>query len=954
MGRDCKKDDHKQKSEKLTTISCSKYEVVINEEEQRAEVLNKKTGKTVNLVDLPGDFVDEWNSGTSGLDSLSYAENSKELNVKNIKDLELKYKTFIPTLPEETLQCNDNVTVTLDSIYLTSQNSDLFAPLLGNPTGNYVVAINRSNGKIRWKKLFADLTGNPSSASRGAPTIWGDYMFVSSSNVFSAIQSTADPEDPTKDLGFKLFGFFPITGSGFRPAIVCLNRHTGDIVWIERYGKVASNFNDVDNFRTFGFGMRVVSDVDITGNGDKRTLLLVGSNQGGQYFMPYFFNQDRPGGTQIGPALQRDRTDFGGPLRPYTSQGSVMIIDALTGGLMKELPLGAANLKEKDVIVKGGPDPMFDPFIPGKNSVRVRLPVDEVPLKSTLTANYNIENGNWTSLNLNADAAFLGVPEIKDTVPAFADGVKGLTNQGVEVTLTAGETVAANPNYDGMNVRINIVWVLGSPGEWFTVPEGSAPLQQFYVDVLVGMRVTKQLLNNHELSENEAYELRYAGPSCWASPFPVNFDKCDRPVEFYVTTGQGHKVPYDESLYFDSSSNYSNNKVPVNSNFIARQQLIANVSNALNPSLLAIRAQEKISLDVVKQRTFLSETAISPRGKLNRTNAVVAVNLRPGNFGEELWSFATSGFDQWTSGQSTGGRNSGYSRELVEGSEFNGAGFVQSKNFYETPMGVDGDFGERCYLIKGEKKRCKKKREADKIFWANKQGHGGVLELSSVNKGPSTYEVKVWRIQGTPATDGGSNYGSCSDKKNLYTLQQNIADNAKHPVNGSENFYDTYPYYPQMNDKYPNKPLVAWNPAQSYVSSMDLEGKINWETLISPDAPENPSKAGLSCTDELLFVGSSRGSNPAVNEGRLRVFETRKGKQVKEFVQEFGNSSVAIADNEVYVWMGRPAAGGQAVQYFRTYSLQKKDDSCDTSSDSSDSSDECHRKHKKYHHKRRH
>lgn len=894
---------HEQKNKKksrLKELKCSNYRLVVDEENQKVEVYNCKTGCTVDLVDLPGDFCDSWNGGVGDEGARAFAKNSTLLTAKNAPFLDLKYKTFIPTAPAQTLNAYQSVTVVHDAIYLTTQNTNLFALPLGLTSGNYVVAIRRTDGKILWQKNFGDYTGLAGDGARGAPNVLGDYMWMVASVLTYPPQSTADPANPTQDLNLRLFGQAPFKGTGRRNAsAVCVNRHTGDLVWVKQYGKVAKSWNDDDNFRSFGAESTLIPELDITGNGDKVPVLVAGTSYVGQYFLNGVTFSSRPNNKLVSAGIQRG-------LRSYINQGSVMFIHALTGDVIVETPVGPRNLVAGEKINKPGDanyEAIRDPFIPGHDHVQVRLNVAAGPL--TPGSRFSINGGNWTCVTLHRDAADLGISEFRDTVPAILNGIIATSNIGTPVVLTTGQTVAANPTYQEMNVRIEIQWVPGFEGDKFTVVGHANPLQQFSVNPdLIGLRITKKLLAQDVLTADEAYELRYAGPSCWAAPAAINYDAYGNPVELYVATGQGHKTPYDEVLFFDSR--YST-EVPPNSNFNDRQQAISDAVST--GDIAAIRQAEENAATLCKATADLADTAISPRGKLNLIDSIVAIDLRPGNLGKILWHYKTVGFDAWQFPQSASPfPNNGAGRSQAVAN-----GFVEFANFWEQPPGLDGDMGQRASLVKG------KHGKKDKIVWASKQGIGGVIDITDVTSGPSTPSTKVFRYLGSASTLGGANYGSAVDDKRLYTVQRNFSGDGNVPLNGSSNYYTPYAYYPKVNDTMPpSSPPVIWNLGDQYVSAMNLDtGEIEWESLLSPGFTATAASrgSGASCTPGLVIAQAA--------DNKLRLFDSTTGAIVNAFDSEAGNSWAGVADNEIYAWIGR-ATGGTPTQYFKVFSLPEK------------------------------
>lgn len=836
------------------------------------------------------EFKDTWIAGVADIGARAFAEKSTLLTAENAKNIALKYETLIATTPTEVLQTNQSVTVTEDTIYLTSFNASNFSGWFGDSSGYYVAAIRRSDGFILWQREWMDYTGDPRSGSRSAPSVYGDYIYCLSSNAFTAVQSTADPDNPNNDLGLKLFGFLPVTGSGKRPGVACINKNTGDLVWYKEYGNLATNWNDDDNFRSFGFSGVIIPNIDLTGNGDETPVFVVGTNYVGQYFIGALLFQDRPNGNLIGSNIQRR-------LRSYINQGTIMFIHALTGKLILETPIGPRNLLAGEKINAPGDmdyEEIRDPFIPGHGNVQVRLNIDSGPL--TPGDRFDIDGGNWTCFTLHKDAADLGVSEFGNTVPEILDGITASDNTGNLVTLTAGETVDDNLNYQEMNVRIDLEWVNGFEGNVFTVVGHSNPAQQFSVDPdLLGLRITKKLLPQDTLTEDEAYELRYAGPSTWNGPPAYKVDDNGVPVEIYIATGQGHKTPYDEALFFDS--NYSS-EVPANSNYNDRQQAIADA--IMTEDLVTIRAAQDNSVELCRQRALLADTAISPRGKMNYIDSIVALNLRPGHLGEVIWNFRSLGFDAWQiPEQPSTNPNVGSKRSAQVAN-----GFVEASHFWEQPAGLDGDMGQRCCCV------------GDKLVWASKQGQGGVLQLTDVNAGPSDYSVLHWKYLGTSSTLGGANFGSAVDNDKIYTVQRNLSGDDFQPLPNSTNFFTPHPYVPRLNDVTPTpSPLVKWDLRNQYMSAMNVHtGEIEWEALMSPGVLDlaRSRNLALCCSPGIVFATTV--------DGKLRLFDSKDGTILNEFDSEIGSAWAGIADNEIYVWQGKAAS---PTKYLRVYKLKE-------------------------------
>ena len=826
-----------------------------------------------------------WSSGNSDLQSRNFSTNSEKLTAEDAHRLALDYATYIPSKPGKLVWGQHCVSLDEDHIYVVTQSALGFATLaaLTEAGDQDIACVCRHTGKKIWQRNVSDYTGSIYDAARGGPIILGDKLYLVAGNPFSHIQSTKEPSDPTQDMGLSLFGL-SLVGTGRRNAsIVCLEKNNGDLVWVKQYGKVAKTFNDEDNSMSWGFTATGIADYDM-GDGTKIPLIIAGTSQVGQYVWQYIATIAKSGGKRCAVALDR-------AYRAYVDRGKVFFINGLTGIVMAETSMGPDNLKAGDVITAGG-DPMKDPFIPDRTVCDIRETIVAAPL--TPASRYNIAGGNTTYVTFMADAAFLNLPEFVDTVPSFCDGLQTVDKTGTFVTVTSGQTVASKPNYDGMSIKVDFLWVPGQEGVKFTVPLSSSPATQWTVaGNLIGKRVTKRLQSGDTLSDSDANELRYVGASVWTAPCPVYFDKqTGQPLEIYMSTGQAHHIPFDEANFFDSDQSPY---VPADSNYW--DNMMALGASYASTNLSTIKAAEDLSVWKEQQRAALTYSDISPRGQRFLPNSLVALNLRPGHLGEYIWHFRAVGFDSWSVAENAAtAPNSAGTKSATSP-----YGFVDPKCFHEQPKSADGDFGAPAILD----------RKKNILMWGNKFGHIGSLDLTEGTALiPTTMSVRHWRYGGSPSSLGGANYATSYDGKRMYLNQRNKAgDNYGPNLPNTKNYYPTFPYAPVSKQ---SGPLVKWAVGDSYVLAFDPDsGDIVWETLVSP----GHQTVGGTSTNGKVVVAISQ-------DNKLYVLDARTGEEVMALDQEGGNGYAAIDNNKIYVFNGRSQQGGTNTAYLRVFSLQ--------------------------------
>ena len=744
--------------------------------------------------------------------------------------------------------------------------------------GGYVMRWHKDTLELDWRIPFSDLSGVIGDAGRAAPTIYGDRLYVATSvfnpqtwapftNVVRRFQTDPDG-NPIP---------YPEYGKG--KGLYCLDKNTGNLIWESTLTNIASSFYDEDNCVIFT-QQPVVVDIDYqdeNGCVSERTVVLLGSSSV-QSFVPWFAC---PNNNPFGPAIN-DRQ----PGIKMTDRGRIFFVDANSGELLKTLQLTPEPLQSGDSVPSSALRPGMD-YVLSYHWVR---PNDLNPILKKYSGDQNI---TW---RLDANGT--------NTIPSPLDGLSVMDKDGSVVTLVSGDVIT--PNLNGLIVNKYAYFeegttnfVVDGTNYQTTDPlvqlDGTGGLDKARINVY--HRVGDVLESDpNDPFFDEAYRLNYYGVSCWGSSMAVKTDKrfrCKKAIEFYVGTGQNHSMPPDENLSIVDQTR----PILDSLNQIAKAQSIYKT----NPSqfdLDNIRNKYLENLDLINQQLQVEK---SERGYQNYVDSILSVNLRPGHLGEINDVYRTMATDVWHVGL----RFDAYRQYLPSPFTQTLGAITDVQQYHGFNLGYDSDSGEGPHLI-----RRGAGKGLDKLIQPTKGGFMIELEISDQDDGPGTFTEITKEIIGNPGNLGGSNMGSCSNRKHIFTIQVNDGEvgnfdfpfqtGNKGSVNPqAQNFMPKLDWYPLTKD-YPE--IQPFPLSQSYVSAYNFRREeVDYEVKASPQNESTPWVTTTSvpiCTNNMLAYNDG--------QGYLHILNSRNGQEVKSFDFETGGmTSPLIEKDAIYTFSGR-------------------------------------------------
>ena len=766
------------------------------------------------------------------------------LNKYTIKDILEKWKVPLSSFPDGTSNTYANGSADEKSVYITTQNNYDSQGSQINAEGS-VICVDRKTGEINWKRTIKSYSGITGDNTRAAPAIWKNFLFFGS--------NILEPQTYYNPIGPVLIRFagFPATATGKRIRMYCVNKHTGDLVWETPIGKVATNLNDEDNWLTITQSPIVFKSI-IDNTNYIRDLVAVGTSSG-QSFQPWL--------RTLGGQVLGERFDF-----QMTDRGRQVILDANDGTVIKEIFLCPEVLKAGDTLPASS-------IIPGKNFFYIRHAVTQADLTpggdlNPITAPYAIIS------------RLTYILETGNNVPSPCDGINVVDANNNPVVLVGGTLIGAELNQ--VVVKLEAALIVN------TTTMQVNGIDYDVTDPTVGLlsgtkvaRIGKVLGVGDTLSARDAYECNYFGASSWGNGPSVEFEEkyvkgCHKKIatKLIFPSGQTHAIPYDESEFMNNPlTNYLTCSTIIG---VAQQNYISNQTQ-VNYDFMQL-AYEKLN------QTILYRLALdlSLRGKQNRHASIICASLKSYNFGEIEWDLKRDNYDYWQLGYTLGPRSAFL------------PGWSNIQDFYERPIGPDGDFGQGAYFYK----QCGYNR----MVSINK---GGFLEVHDLNVSPPN---RIFRkLVGNPEPIGVSNFGSTLSNEFFMTIgtqafsQTSVNKGAPSPVN-----YPAQLRWYLTPDKY-------FDINQSFVFNFNVKTlQFEWHELVVPDQvqPFEPTISPIASSQELVYL-------PAV-DGKLHIRDIKSGNEVKvlELDGVGGNSSPIILDNEIYVALGRDALGGTyASQY---------------------------------------
>lgn len=496
-----------------------------------------------------------------------------------------------------------------------------------------------------------------------------------------------------------------------------------------------------------------------------------------------------------------------------------------------------------------------------------------------------------TTSDLEGAAVFTHTAQAGSTATTFnmvatASDIGNMYN-GMTITTTGGTGTGqtrAITGYDGATqiATIGVAWgVIPDGTTTYTIGAGNVPA-----------RIVKVLKKGDVLTSQDAYESSYYGASVWGSTLSVNCNKDGVPTEMYATSGQSHKIPYDEVRRFEVNNPPGNFARPLERLWNIRQKQEAFKASNTQSNLDGIR---KSNDDRLKDLQTGRALPISDRGRNMHNNSVVSIDLRLGNLGNILWSNKSTDYDTWQLALANDSQrfvSSDLTNLSAAGFQ---SGFTDVEAHFGFIRGHDGDYGEGCYFcpnlgVCGE----------DYIVAPNKGGLVTVMKLTNLNDGPTSYEETDFRVICNPGLLGGSNYGSCVNGSKLYTVQANDAHSLTSArVFGKRVFPPIMDWYP-LNSTDPNT-IVPFITRQSFLSCYDmLTKKVDWEVALLGTNAGNPfaTVTNLSCAGDLIFVQP--------NDLNLQIRSMVDGSLVHSILFDAaGNGHALVMKNEFFMCNGR-------------------------------------------------
>lgn len=741
--------------------------------------------------------------------------------------------------------------------------------------GGYVMRWHKDTLELDWRIPFSNLSGVDGDAGRAAPTIYGDRLYVATS-VFNP-QTWAPYTDVVRRFQVDEDGNpvpYPSYGKG--KGLYCLDKNTGALIWESILTNTATSFYDEDNCAIFT-QQPVVVDVDYkdeNGHVNERPIVLLGSSSI-QSFVPWFAS---PNNNPFGPGINNRQPNI-----KMTERGRIFFVDAITGDLLHTLNLTPDRLKTGDEVPSSALRPGMD-YVQSYHWVR---PGDLNPISRKYSGDQNI---TW---RLDANGS--------NTIPSPLDGLSVVDKDGNTVTLVSNTVITNNLN--GLVVNIDAYFNDGTTNfvvngttyqttDPLTQLDGTSGLDKARINVY--HRVGDILESDpNDPFFDEAYRLNYYGVSCWGSSMAVRKNRRGKGLEFYVGTGQNHSMPPDENLSIVDQTR----PILESLNDIAQAQSDYRV-NPSQSNLNIIRNRYLENLDLLDQQL---EVPKSERGYQNYVDSILSIDLRPGHLGEIIDVYRTMATDVWHVGL----RFDAYRQYLPPPLTQQLGVITDVQQYHGFNLGYDNDSGEGPHLI-----RRGSDGSLDKLIQPTKGGFMIELEISDQEDGPGHFTEITKKIIGNPGNLGGSNMGSCSNIKHIFTIQVNDGEvgnfdfpfqtGEKGSVNPqAQNFMPKLDWYPLTSD-YPE--IQPFPLGQSYISAYNFRREeVDYEVKASPQNESAPWITTTSvpvCTNNMLAYNDG--------EGYLHILRSRNGREVKSFNFETGGmTSPLIEKDAMYTFSGR-------------------------------------------------
>lgn len=870
----------------------SKYHIIFKQ--NKIKIINEKL-EVIDLNDNLNPLIGEWPLFGKDYQNIAYG-NDSDINKNNVDRLKLKYTTPIGETPTMSTDTFASMTFDQNNIYLTTNGQYNENNQLTDRSG-YLFSIKRQDGSINWRRYFPSYSGIKGDYSRAAPAIWNDRLFLAS-NI--QLPQTFAPYNNV--VARFTLPPIPVNPTNRRIRMYSINKNTGDLIWEAEVGNKANLITDMDNWLTITASPTVFEINNIP--------IVAVTTSSSQSFAPWLYV---PEGNPLGLSFGT-RRDF-----QMTDIGALYMFNGINGQILSKTSFGPTPYKQGDILD-------ITSIAPTRKYFKIIHYVEPEDL---------IKGGGLNPVKKE----FTGFQEIVWTlyqgsiIPTPLNGIIVIDTQGNPITLKGGSIVTTNLNQVVVSVRTE--FNRGSSffnvnGTQYDLNDPNIYLIDSNPNIFNPAVIFKYLRTGYILSKQDAYQASYFGVSSFGSSPNINFDDDGKPVELYLATGQNHSIPYDEMEYIITSTG--------NQDYIGLMNEIklAQVNFELK--------RTKYNLDIIRQKTqnllyVVTQQAnvpLSVRGSYNLKNSIIGIDLRNNNFSNIIWTFQTSGYDLWHQGYVID------ARRVIPSTGALVNGLSNISLYYRFPRAPDGDFGESPYLFKGEasiyskstiicnckscstknnhsKDQCTKSKKIkhdkgnDLLVGCNKFGNVYTLLLSDVNVNKSAYKILHTARLGNGGLLGGSNFGSTSDGKLLFTDQRNSVnlneDNP--PLPSPQQFPPNLDWYPlSQNNPDTIMPFKSYN---SYISAYDFRsGVVSWEALMIPTYPQSntPSDSTLSCVSGVVFAHCG--------DSILRGYDSNNGSIIFEAKLDVaGTARPVINKDEIYIASGR--AGYNAVRFNSKY-----------------------------------
>jgi hypothetical protein len=643
-----------------------------------------------------------------------------------------------------------NPTADENNIFLNTQNVyDKTTNTLLESTG-YLISIDRRTKQIKWRVSIPTYTGVSGDYSRSAPAIEGDRLYIASG--LQAMQTSATQSNSNAVL-YNLFTGKPIQLTHTPPSMICINKHTGKMIWKGDVAKKANYYDDEDN-------MSVVTASPVLFRMDQRRnhkqsngcrhptgynpLIVAVGVSSVQSFTPAIssFSPATVFAPQPNTAYSAQQTES----RFTTDVGRIVFFNADTGAKLASVSAGPPLYTEGNVLDNSLPVMSGGGYL--------------VPGKSTFTIYRWLSVTDVSQLGLGVTASYAGNQEVTfvltnhfglgtKVVPPVLNGENIVDRHNTPVTLVGGQLIGEN--LEGVVITIKSVLPVGS--KVFPYKGNDYPFGEGFV----GARMLKYMKDGDTLDKADAYEMNYYGASVWSStPVIASNPDGSSPLysmtstnTLYIVTGQCHKMPAEDAI---SARDGSLSYVTVSRIIRAAQdQYLANPTPQHLQDWKDTVAIYNIEIDKY------NAIPKSPRRLRFCYCGIVSIDLEKALQGDSdpiLTALQVGGYDCWNLGFDQFSLRSLNQAGTVP---YNGSSspfknmtlYTDIEGYMGSPMGPDGDFSSGPSLINMEDGSVY-------IAAANKQGNVFTFDVTDRSQMKLITRLRV----GHPGLLGGSNIGS--------------------------------------------------------------------------------------------------------------------------------------------------------------------------------------------------